>query len=336
MIRVNDILSILPINVKNIFPRLHIDFERLYEIRLRTGMPVMIVYDDREYFLCSERGLCERVEESYTVSEKDIRECMEYVSNYSLYAYEEELRQGFITVKGGHRVGVAGKTVCERDNVKNIKYISCINIRVAHECKGCSDRYLPYLIESGRYLDTLIISPPRCGKTTFLRDIVRNISNGNVYVSGKNVGVVDERSEIGACYRGVPGCDVGIRTDILDNCPKALGMMMLIRSMSPDYICVDEIGGNADADAISYANRSGCNIFATVHGVDYEDISRKAGIKELIKMGVFKRFVVMDREPSIGHISCILNQDKEYIYSADEKSHSLISLRPVANVPEWV
>ena len=135
-----------------------------------------------------------------------------------------------MTVCGGHRVGVAGQVVLEHGRVRNVKHISFINIRVSHQIKGCATCLLPYVIKDGRLLHTLIISPPGCGKTTILRDLVRLISDGNSYCRGMNVGVVDERSELAACYMGIPQNDVGLRTDILDGCPKAEGMLMLLRT----------------------------------------------------------------------------------------------------------
>ena len=151
-------------------------------------------------------------------------------SNYSLYAYEYEMRQGFITIEGGHRVGMTGQAIIEDGKVKNLRYISSINLRMSHEIKGCADQVFSYIVSGGKMCHTLIVSPPRCGKTTLLRDMIRQISDGNRWIGGMSVGVVDERSEIGGCYMGVAQNQLGDRTDILDCCPKAEGMMMLIRS----------------------------------------------------------------------------------------------------------
>ena len=129
---------------------------------------------------------------------------LEYVSSYSLYAFSEELRQGFLTVPGGHRVGVAGRTILEGEKIRGMQHISYLNIRISHEKKGCADRILPYVLEKGEVHHTLLIAPPRCGKTTILRDLIRQISNGTEAFGGCTVGVVDERSEIGGSYLGIP------------------------------------------------------------------------------------------------------------------------------------
>ena len=213
---------------------------------MRLGQPLRVVRGKEEIVLRSGT-------EPYIVTKEELRETMDYISHYSLYAYENELRQGFVTVEGGHRVGVAGKVIMEKERVKNIQYISSLNIRVSHEVLGCADRLIPYIVANKQVCHTLIISPPCCGKTTLIRDLIRQISDGNEYVKGCSVGVVDERSELGGCYLGIAQNHLGTRTDVLDCCPKAEGMIMLIRSMSPQVIAVDEIGTVEDIHAIEYA-----------------------------------------------------------------------------------
>ena len=241
------ILNILAENVREYLLKENLDFAELQEIRLRTGKPLIIVYRNKERVLPAGGA------EKYTVTREDVRETMDYVSHYSLYAYEEELSQGFLTIEGGHRVGVTGKVVLEGDKVKNIQYISSVNIRMAHEKIGCADRVLKHITKNREVCHTLIISPPRCGKTTLIRDIVRQISEGNDFVKGCTVGVVDERSEIGGCYQGVAQNQLGMRTDILDCCPKAQGMLMMIRSMAPQVLAIDEIGTCEEVRAVEYA-----------------------------------------------------------------------------------
>ena len=264
--RKSQILNILAKSVRRVVEEDIPDFDDLQEIRLRTGKPLIVIYRNREVVLPTER-------KQHITTKEEIRETMEYISHYSLYAYENELRQGFLTVEGGHRVGVSGKVIVEKDKVKNIQHISSVNIRMSHEVIGCADGLLPYITKNMQVCHTLIISPPRCGKTTLIRDLIRQISNGNAYVKGSSVGVVDERSELGGCYLGVAQNDLGIRTDILDCCPKAEGMIMLIRSMAPQVIAVDEIGTSEDIHAIEYAMQCGCKLIASVHGLDMQEAS---------------------------------------------------------------
>ena len=233
---------------------------------------------------------------------------MEYVSGYSMYAFEDEIRQGFITIQGGHRVGIAGKTVLEGDRIKSVKYISYINLRLSHQIKGCASPILPYIIKNGRICHTLIISPPRCGKTTLLRDLIRQVSSGSSYMPGVSVGVVDERSEIGGSYQGIPQNDLGIRTDVLDCCPKAEGMMMLIRSMSPEVVAVDELGDYEDIHAIESVIHCGCKLFATVHGSSVEDIKRKPLLQRLVQERVFERYIVLHYQDWAGRVKAIFDE----------------------------
>lgn len=289
------ILNILAAELRKIINGQKENMEQIQEIRLRTGQPLRIITGNKEKILPSER-------KPHFVTKEEMRETMEYISHYSLYAYEEELRQGFLTIEGGHRIGVAGKVIIENEKVKNIQYISSVNIRISHEIIGCADRLLPYITENRQVCHTLIISPPFCGKTTMLRDLIRQISDGNEYVKGCTVGVVDERSEIGGCYLGIAQNHIGSRTDILDCCPKAEGMIMLIRSMSPQVIAVDEIGSREDIHAIEYAMQCGCKLIASVHGMNMDEASRKPVLGDLIRRRMFERYVVLGNGKHPGEI----------------------------------
>lgn len=304
-----DIIPVLPDTVSCAIEKLSEDeISDIEEIRLRANKPVMIYLKNKDYFL-GKNGCLERIPtEGIYINTMDINKSLQVMCDFSLYSIEEELKQCFLTIKGGHRVGVVGRAVIEKENIKTIKDISGLNIRIAKEVIGCGTKLVKELYSDG-VKHTLIASPPNCGKTTLLRDIVRNLSTGILEsgIYGYKVGVVDERSEIAGCYLGIPQRDVGLRTDVLDACPKAQGIMLMLRSMSPEIIAVDEIGSNDDADAILNAVYSGVKVIATVHGKDINEILKKPGVKCLIENNAFERIVFLSRKKGPGTIEEIIN-----------------------------
>lgn len=295
------IQSLFGENIRRLLIKADLDYEKLYEIRLRAGRPLFLMYDGGECFL-KKKG-----REPYLVTREDLKETLEYVSGYSLYAYEDEIRQGFLSVQGGHRVGVTGKVILDGNRIRGMKYISCINVRLAHQIPGCADQVMPYLRTEDWVAHTLILSPPRCGKTTLLRDVIRQLSNGCNGLDGLTVGVVDERSELAGCYQGIPQNDLGMRTDILDGCPKAEGMQMLLRSMSPAVVAVDELGGEEDYRAVEAVIHCGCKLIATAHGNSLEEVSRQPLFQKLLNARVFERFILLGRGDRPGVIRGIFD-----------------------------
>lgn len=271
----NTIINVLPTGFRKYLDIINID--GVEEIRLRAERNAILYFGTKKGELVTD----------YVVSSDDIRETLEYISTFSLYAYEEDIREGFITIKGGHRVGLAGKVVRENGRIKTISNISSINIRVSHQVYGCSEQVMPHIIDEDTVLNTLIVSPPGAGKTTLLRDMLRQLSD----VYRKKVSLVDERSEIASCYKGVPQNDIGMRTDVYDCCPKAEGLMLMIRAMSPQIVAVDEIGGIGDMRAITEALSCGCKVIATVHGESIGDITGKTYMEECVRDRLFKRFI---------------------------------------------
>jgi stage III sporulation protein AA len=271
----------------------------LEEIRIREERPLEIVYKGQYGFVTSLGKVSLNPRDAIHPTREDCAKLLDVLTNHSVYSYEEELKRGYITIAGGHRVGLAGRTVLELGRVKHIRNISSFNIRIAREVLDCGKQVLPALLdlESQTLHHTLVISPPQKGNTTLIRDLTRLISYGywgvGTHLRGLKVGVVDERSELAACARGVPTFDLGPRTDVLDGCPKAEGMMMMIRAMSPEVIVVDEIGREEDASAIHEALHAGIRIIASAHGHDLDDIRQRPVMQKLIASEVFSRYIIL-------------------------------------------
>ena len=273
------------------------ELEKMQEIRLRCGRPA---------FAKGRDGQIQKLAEEITVA--DLRETVSLLSAYSLYAFEEELKQGYLTVAGGHRVGFCGKTVMENGEIRTLKQINGLNIRIAAEKKGWGDEYLPDLMEEGRVCNTLIVSPPGCGKTTLLRDLVRCLGDSMMAVA-----VVDERGEIAPFREGVPQMDIGLCTDVLEGCPKAVGMQMVLRSMGPDVIAVDELGNPEDMQAVQDVLRCGVKLIATAHGSDWGEIYRRPYLERLVAQEVFERYIILSSRNGAGTMEAVLDRQGKMI-----------------------
>jgi stage III sporulation protein AA len=304
------LIEYLSESISSLFERVENAYiKEVEELRLRAKKPLIVKIKTKEYYLSKEKGLTLDMNKAYRTSIEDIKKTLELMSNFSLYSIGDELKNGYITLPGGHRVGISGKTVSEGGLVKTISYVSGLNIRLSHEIIGCSDKIIEE-IALPNIKHTLIISPPGCGKTTLLRDIARQLSNGvEGMFKGVNTCIVDERSEIAGCYMGVAQNDIGVRTDVLDGCPKAVGMMMFLRSMAPKVIIVDEIGSKDDVKAIESIVNAGVKIISTIHGNSIEDVMEKPDMAELIKRRIFERYILLGYKNGPGHIEAVYGPD---------------------------
>ncbi len=263
------------------------------EIRIRTGLPLSVIGGlQKEKYFISASGRIVSAPSAYLPSKEEINRIFASICRSSVYAYKEDIRNGFLTLRGGHRVGIAGKMLPDG----SVYDVSSLNIRIARQVKGCASALIRHIIKSAdEVYSTLIISPPACGKTTMIRDIARILGSGSKspYFKGANVGIIDERSEIAACYNGMPANDVGMMTDVYDACPKEKGILMMIRSMAPEIIITDEIGGPGDAAAVESAMNAGVKIIATAHGSRLSDLKVRREIAAMIGAGVFERYITL-------------------------------------------
>lgn len=255
-----------------------VSVEKIQEIRLRAEAPMVILAG----------GVLHTGQSVF--SGDAIQRIAQRLCQNSVYARQEEMKNGFITLAGGHRVGFCGRTVTENGQIRYLTDISSINLRIAHQIIGVADRVLPYLVHSGDIYNTLIVSPPACGKTTLLRDIARQLGSEKY---GFRVGIADERGEIAAMHRGVPQNDIGIYTDVYDGCPKSEAMQMLLRGMSPRVVITDELGGEGDEAAVKALVHAGVRVICSLHGTGREDALARPGIGALLTAGIFRKVVTL-------------------------------------------
>ncbi|MGX2960422.1 stage III sporulation protein AA [Peribacillus sp. JNUCC 23] len=284
------VYTLLPKKLEEQFRKIPLSMaNKVEELRIRIGRPLEVIIEGRPTFL------------PYLVHDEDAKQLLHHISKFSLYALEEELKRGYITVSGGHRIGLAGKVILENGAVKAIRDVSSFNIRIARQKIGTAEKLIPSLY-TDEWHHTIIIGAPQTGKTTLLRDIARIISTGceSRNIPPKKVGIVDERSEIAGSVRGVPQLDFGPRVDVLDGCPKVEGMMMLIRSMSPDVLIVDEIGRPEDTAAVLEAVNAGIKLVITAHGRTLADLKKRPYMAQILNQHIFERYIELNRRDKSG------------------------------------
>lgn len=256
------------------------------EVRLRSGKPVSVFSGGREWRL-TQNGT------TLPVSQKTVEDVVAKAAEYSLYASQKQLSQGFITVAGGHRLGICGEAVCDREGITTLKNFSSVNLRIAHEIRGCADPITDLIwSEPG---SVLIIGAPGSGKTTVLRDAVRQLSDRLHY----GVGLADERSEIASCVEGLPQYELGSMTDVLSGAPKRDAIPMLLRTMRPLWIAVDEITQPEDVTALTEGAYCGVRFLATAHAGCADDLQNRPVYRALLSQGVFRHLVRIDEKRNL-------------------------------------
>lgn len=252
------------------------------EIRVRLGQAVLVRKQQREYMSLPK------------VSKAEMEDILERLNKSSLYALEEEYRQGFITLEGGHRVGLSGKALLQRGEIRALKDINALNIRLARNIYGAADELLRYICVDSEVQSTLLLGAPGAGKTTVLREIIRTLSNGEGLFRAYQVALADERSELAGMYEGKSSLDVGARTDVMDSCPKAQAMRMLIRSMAPEVLAADELGTREDIRAVEEALTAGIAVIATMHGKSMEDLYNRPGLENIMAKHLFRTIIILN------------------------------------------
>ena len=307
-----DILPFLSTRIKETMLNLPDEcFKGMEEIRLRFGQPLALKIGDKDYTLDGCGRMQEVLSRGYIVGADDIYRSIAAISDNSLYAFEDEISRGFITIPGGHRVGLAGQIVQNGSEIQTIKDFSGIAFRIAREVKDCSQRIMGCIYPRDLVpVNTLFISAPRCGKTTILRDVARQLSQGTKRGRGCNVTVVDERSELAGTYQGRAQMDLGPRTDVLDSCPKAKGMIMAIRSLAPHVIITDEIGRHEDIEAIQECVNAGVAVITSVHARNIDEVQKRPVLRELLAAHAFENLIVLSRRCGAGTIEQIVRWDE--------------------------
>jgi len=297
----DEILLYFPLHIRE--KMRNIDFTNLEEIRIRNNRPIFLKIGQSEQQV------------NYIINTNDVLEILQKICDNSIYTYQNQICNGYITIKGGHRIGITGNIVIKDGQVTNISHIYSLNFRIARQVIDCSNKILESVLDlkNNTVFNTIIISPPGRGKTTILRDLIRKISDGipEISFNGINVGVVDERGEIAAMYKGIPQNDIGRRTDILDNIPKDIGMKMLIRSMNPKVIVADEIGSTKDIEAIKYAICSGVKGVFTAHGNGLKDIINNPILNELYITDGIERVLAIDENRNV-HLEYEKSEETEH------------------------
>jgi len=291
--------------LENIDKHLLSDIE---EIRIRAGRPTTIHKLSIGYFLKNDGTLSRAPENCLILNAEDIDDLVAAFCKHSVFAYDKEIKRGFITIEGGYRIGISGRGVYKSDEMYSLRNFSGINIRIPRELIGISKRLMPYIFYNGVFLNTLIVSPPNQGKTTLLRDIARSLGGG-VECDRKKTVIIDERSEIAGIGSNFCGYKIGDWTDVLDGIEKSRAIFMALRSLSPEIVVMDEIGLEKDLDAVFELANSGVGLIASTHAFSPENLKNKLFFKRILNERIIKRYVFLSSTLGKGTVSGVYDEN---------------------------
>lgn len=283
--RFDDAVKFLPSTLRGDTASLSAEVKaKAEEFRLRCGHEATVLTPEGEVKFSKQR-----------VTRRELETVLELATNSSVHSAIESISSGYVTVAGGHRLGLCGSVVIKSSAVTNITKLSSLSLRIAKEFPGVADEAIEKLSQYQRLRGLLIISPPGGGKTTLLRDVIRQLSNGTAKLPAKRIGIVDERGELAAVSMGIPQLDIGTHTDVMDGCHKAAGIVMLTKSMNPQLIAVDEITSPDDIEALEQAANCGVGLIATAHAGDLQELRRRPLYRRLLELRIFDILITIEK-----------------------------------------
>lgn len=310
--RFDQAVGFLPYDLKRILKNLPVhNKEEIQEVRVRAGKPLSVFTGTASYFVTTSSKLTDTVDEQcYQTTPENVYDSFRSLCAYSIHTHQEEIAEGYIAVEGGHRAGICGTAVNADHTVTGVRNITSINLRIAREKIGAADELMQAVFRHGM-CGLIIAGPPSSGKTTLLRDLTRQLASGDggrVY----KVAVVDERGELGAAYSGVVQNDLGVCSDVLDKYEKSVGILQAVRTLSPQVIVCDELGGEKETQAVAQGLNSGVSVITTIHADSPAELLKKPQARALLQTGAFDKIAFLKGSGQPGKLKYVMDAGDLY------------------------